>query len=431
VPDVGALYGAQAARLRSDPLNLAGRARRRESVITPSTAVSSFRPKTVIIGAGVMGLGIAWRLAQAGCPVTVYDRAAAGHGASWAAAGMLAAAVETEPGEEELLALTLESQRRWPDFAHEVEAASGISVGYREEGTIVVALTRDDAEQLRHTYDFQKGLGLELEWLSGAEARRREPHLRAGVSGAVFSPRDHQVENRRLASALAKAARGAGVVLHEHQPVRQVEIIGNHASGVVTDRGCDPAELVILAAGAWSRDIAGIPPAHLPPVRPIKGQMLALRMDPAAPLLRHVIWLPRGYLVPRQNGRLVVGATVEERGFDDTLTAGGLLALLEGAWRAVPAIEELPIAETWVGFRPGSRDDAPMLGPSGIDGLVVATGHHRNGILLTPLTVEAVSAYVLTGQLPEVVRPFTPERFCEKGNNWTSRSGRTAAAEAR
>ena len=154
----------------------------------------------------------------------------------------------------------------------------------------------------------------------------------------------------------------------------------------MTERGEDRADIVVLAAGAWSREIGGIPAANRPPVRPIKGQMMALQMDPAAPLLRHVLWLPRAYLVPRLDGRLVIGATVEERGFDERLTAGGLLALLDGAWRAVPTIEELPVAETWVGFRPGSRDDAPMLGPSGIDRLVVATGHHRNGILLTPVT---------------------------------------------
>jgi glycine oxidase len=344
---------------------------------------------------------------------------------------MLAAAVETEPGEEELLALTLESQRMWPGFARELEAASEISVGYRDEGTIVVALTRDDAEQLRFTYDFQKSLGLELEWLSGAEVRRREPHLRSGIPGAVLSPRDHQVDNRRLVHALAKAARSAGAAVKEHDLVREVQFTGGRACGVVTDRGQDPADVVVLAAGAWSREIAGIPPAHLPPVRPIKGQMLALSMDPAAPLLRHVIWLPRGYLVPRHDGRLVVGATVEERGFDNTLTAGGLLGLLEGAWRAMPAIEELPIAETWVGFRPGSRDDAPMLGPSGIDGLVLATGHHRNGILLTPLTADAISAYVLTGRLPERARPFTPQRFSDRHVNSRPRTRRTPGAGAR
>ncbi len=392
-------------------MNLAGPARRRESEITTSICVSPHLPKTVVIGAGVVGLGIAWRLAQAGCPVTVYDRGEAGRGASWAAAGMLAAAVETEPGEEPLLALTLESQLLWLDFAREVEAASGIPVGYRDEGTIVVALTRDDAEQLRFTYQFQKGLGLDLEWLSGAEARRREPHLRPGIPGAVLSPRDHQVDNRLLVGALAVAAQRVGAVLCDHCAVREIEIADRRARAVITDRGREPADMVVLAAGAWSREIGGIPAAYLPPVRPIKGQMLALRMDPAAPLLRHVIWLPRGYLVPRRDGRLVIGGTVEERGFDDTMTAGGLLALLEGAWRAVPAIEELPIAETWVGFRPGSRDDAPMLGPSGIDRLVVATGHHRNGILLTPVTAQAISTYILTGRVPETVRPFTPERF--------------------
>ncbi len=392
-------------------MNLVGHARRRESVITASISVSPYTPKTVVIGAGVVGLGIAWRLAQAGCPVTVYDRGEAGHGASWAAAGMLAAAVETEPGEEALLGLTLESQRLWPDFARELEAASGISVGYRDEGTIVVALTRDDAQQLRFTYEFQRGLGLAIEWLSGAEARRREPHLRPGVPGAVLSPRDHQVENRALGRALAVAARRAGATVHEHCPVCEVEFGGGRLRGVVTARGREPADAVVLAAGAWSRQIGGIPAAFLPPVRPIKGQMLALRMDPAAPLLRHVVWLPRGYLVPRLDGRLIVGGTVEERGFDDTVTAGGLLALIEGAWRAVPAIEELPVAETWVGFRPGSRDDAPMLGPSGIDGLVVATGHHRNGILLTPVTAQAISAYLLTGHLPDSMRRFSPERF--------------------
>jgi len=377
-----------------------------------------------------MGLGIAWQLAKAGCPVTVYDRAEAGRGASWAAAGMLAAAVETEPGEEALLTLTLESQRLWPEFAREVEAASGIPIGYRDEGTMVVALTRDDAEQLRFTFDFQKSLGLDLEWLSGAEARRREPHLRPGVSGAVFSPRDHQVDNRRLARALAGAARKAGAVVYEHDPVREVEIAGGRVTGAVSKRRREAADVVVLAAGAWSREIGGIPKVHLPPVRPIKGQMLALSMDPANPLLQHVMWLPRGYLVPRRDGRLVVGGTVEERGFDETITAGGLLALIEGAWRAVPAIEELPVAETWVGFRPGSRDDAPMLGPSGIDGLVIATGHHRNGILLTPLTAQVVSAFVLTGHLPEAVEPFTPERFTNSGEPFGTRIRYDTAAEA-
>jgi glycine oxidase len=341
----------------------------------------------------------------------VYDRGEAGRGASWAAAGMLAAAVETEPGEEPLLPLTLESQRLWPDFARELLAATGISVEYRDEGTLVVALNRDDAGTLRHSYDFQKSLGLELEWLNAMEARRLEPHLKPGIAAAVLSRADHQVENRAVARALIAACRGAGVEIVEHCPVKEVVIAAGSARGVETERGRDDAEIVVLAAGAWSREIGGIPAPYLPPVRPIKGQMLAVQMDPAAPILRHVVWLPRGYLVPRNDGRLIIGGTVEERGFDTSITAGGLLALIEGAWRAVPTIEELAVVETWVGFRPGSRDDAPMLGPSGIDGLVVATGHHRNGILLTPVSAAVISAYILSGRLPEMALPFAPQRF--------------------
>jgi glycine oxidase len=343
--------------------------------------------------------------------VSVYDKGEAGRGASWAAAGMLAAAVETEPGEEPLLPLTLESQRLWPQFAQELEISSGINCQYRNEGTLVVALNRDDSETLRHSYEFQKSLGLDLDWLNAAEARRREPHLKPGISAAVYSRNDHQVENRALARGLIAACRGAGVALHEHCPVAAVTMAGGATRGIETAQGREAADIVVLAAGAWSREIGGIPAPYQPPVRPIKGQMLALQMDPKAPLLSHVVWLPRAYLAPRLDGRLIVGATVEERGFDTSLTAGGMLALLEGAWRGVPSIEELAIAETWVGFRPGSRDDAPMLGPSGIDGLVVATGHHRNGILLTPVSAAVISDYILTGRLPEMALPFDPQRF--------------------
>jgi glycine oxidase len=387
----------------------------RESVITTQDSTNSLRPKTVVIGAGVIGLGIAWRLAQAGCRVDVYDKSEAGRGASWAAAGMLAAAAEAEPGEEPLLPLTLESQRLWPDFAHELEEATGISCEYRDEGTLVVALNRDDAENLRHSFDFQRGLGLILEWLSAAEARRLEPHLRPGIAAAVLSRNDHQVENRALTRALIAACRSAGVQIHEHCAVAEVAMAGGKACGVETAAGREAADVVVLAAGAWSREVGGIPAAFRPPVRPIKGQMLAVQMDQAAPLLRHVVWLPNGgYLVPRNDGRLIIGGTVEERGFDTAITAGGMLTLIEAAWRAVPTIEELPIAETWVGFRPGSRDDAPMLGPSGVDGLVVATGHHRNGILLTPVSAAVISRYILSGQLPEMARPFDPQRFAKQ-----------------
>ncbi len=324
---------------------------------------------------------------------------------------MLAAGVETEPGEEPLLALTRMSQRQWPAFARAVEEASGLDVGYRDEGTLSVALTRDDAQQLRFSWEFQRGLGLPLEWLSGTEARGREPHLAPNVAAAVHSPGDHQVDNRQLVMALKAAFLAAGGRLHEHREVTGVTTAGGRAVAVQCGEVEHPAETILLAAGPWSRQIAGLPEAARPPVRPVKGQMIALRMDPAAPLLRHVLWAPKAYLVPRGDGRLLIGATVEERGFDTSLTAGGVLALLEGAWRAVPAVEELAIDEMWVGFRPGTRDDAPILGPTAVEGLVLATGHHRNGILLTPVTADLVSRFILTGELDEAIRPFGIDRF--------------------
>jgi glycine oxidase len=372
----------------------------------------SKRDEIVIIGGGAIGLSIGWRLAAAGRRVTIFERGEAGRGASWAAAGMLAAGVEAEPGELDLLALNRRSQELWPAFAAELEHAAGMAVGLRREGTLVVALNRDDAAQLRFNYDFQRQHGVALEWLGTRETHAREPHLHPGLVAAVLSPGDQQVDNRLLVEALKRAFCAAGGNLREHMPVEAIDASAGRAAGVCVNGERYVADIVVLAAGAWSGQIGGVP-RHLP-VRPVKGQMLALRMDAAAPLLRHVVWAPKAYLVPRADGRLIVGATTEERGFDQNLTAGGVLALLEGAWRAVPGIEELPIDEMWVGFRPGSRDDAPMLGPSGVDNLVIATGHHRNGILLTPVTAEVVARYVLDGSLDPIARPFAPARFAAR-----------------
>jgi len=352
---------------------------------------SKSKPSTksvAIIGAGVVGLGIAWRLAARGVRVAVFDRGAAGSGATHAAAGMLAACAEAEPGEEALVALGRESQARWPAFAQELEQVSGIDVELRREGTLVVALTADDQARLFHHLEFQRKLDLPLSWISAAETRKREPHLAGKLAGAVLSPEDHQVDNRKLAAALIVAARSAGASIHEQTPVARIATRGPRVEGVVLADGTShAADTVVLAAGAWSRglaaSIADLAPQALPPVRPIKGQMLALRMDAAAPLVTH----------------------------DATLTAGGLLTLLEAAWRVVPAIEELPIHEMWVGHRPGSRDDAPILGGGPLDGLVYATGHHRNGILLAPVTADAIARLVLDGTLDPAIRPFGIERF--------------------
>jgi len=369
------------------------------------------RPRVIIIGAGVVGLGIAWRIAGRAA-VTIFDRGKAGAGASHAAAGMLAACCEAEPGEEALVALGRESQARWPAFAEELQRASGIDVELRREGTLVLALTADDQAEIAHRLEFQRRLDLPLEWLPAAATRAREPRLAGKIAGAVFSPEDHQVDNRKLAQALRIAAENAGATIHEHRPVKEIVVQGGRANGVLLEDGSiAAADIVVLAAGAWSRSIGGLPSDRRPPVRPVKGQMLALRMDAAAPLLTHVLWAPGAYLVPRRDGRLIIGATVEEKGFDDTITAGGVLTLLEAAWRAVPAVEELPIDEIWVGHRPGSRDDAPILGPGPLEGLFYATGHHRNGILLAPVTADAMARLVLDGVAEPAIKPFGLERF--------------------
>jgi glycine oxidase len=369
------------------------------------------QPSIAIVGAGLIGLSLAWRLARRGADVTLFDRGPAGCGASHAAAGMLAACSEAEPGEEALVALCREGQRRWPAFAAELEAETGLATDLRTEGTLLMAPTADERARLSHQLELQRSLDLPAEWLTAAELRRREPHL-GHAAGAVFCPQDHQVDNRKVVAALRAALARRGVSIRENEPVAEIATRGGGVSHLVLASG-ERVEVgaVVLAAGAWSRQIAGIPKEALPPVRPIKGQMLALQMDPEHPILTHVLWAPGAYLVPRLDGRLLIGATVEERGFDARITAGGLLSLLEAAWRVLPGIEELPLIETWVGHRPGSRDDAPIVAPSGIDGLIYATGHHRNGVLLTPLTADAVAGLILDGALDPAFAGFGMDRF--------------------
>lgn len=373
------------------------------------------KPTVAIIGAGVSGLSIGWRLAQAGAQVEIFERNDPGRGASWAAAGMLAARAEAEPGEETLLQLNLKSQEMWPSFKDEVEAAAHMPIDYRDEGTLIVALDQDDAEALHFNYEFQSKLDLKVEWLSGREARKREPFLSPNVTGAVYSPMDHQVENRFLVDALRIAFMAAGGMLHNYTEITAIETKGDTVTGVRFGEKKLEVDVVVLAAGAWSRTIEGLPKELIPPVRPLKGQMLALRMDVNEPLLRHVLWAPKGiYMVPRADGRVLIGATVEEKDFDADLTAGGVLHLLRESWEALPGIDELPIDEMWVGHRPTSRDDAPILGPTTLNGLVMATGHHRNGILLAPVTADAISRYILDGTMPTEIAPFGIDRFQKK-----------------
>jgi len=376
-----------------------------------TTSAHSSTGKTAILGGGVIGLAIGWRLAAAGRRVEIFERGTTGRGASWAAAGMLAAGSEVEPGEQGLFPLLRHSQSLWPAFAAELGEASGIDVELRIEGTISVALSQDDLGHLRQTYSLQQQLGVESRWLTRAEALEHEPYLNPRLPGALLVKGDHQVENRILVAALRTAFERAGGVVHEAMGGVAVRTARGRAVGVTAQGVEYPADMVIVAAGAWTPDVIGLPPPDCPPVRPVKGQMLALQMDPAAPILTHVLWTPKAYLVPRRDGRLLVGATTEERGFDTTITAGGMLSLLESAWRALPGVEELPIVESWVGFRPGSRDDAPILGLTGTEGLILATGHHRNGILLTPATADAIAKLVLTGETDPTIAAFGLARF--------------------
>ncbi|MFI1966677.1 glycine oxidase ThiO [Streptomyces pathocidini] len=369
----------------------------------------------LVIGGGIIGLVTAWRAAQRGMRVAVADPEPGG-GAAQVAAGMLAAVTELHYGEEALLGLNLASAARYPAFAAELAEASGQDVGYRACGALAVALDADDRAHLRELHALQLRHGLDAQWLTGRECRRLEPMLAPGVRGGLRVNGDHQVDPRRLTAALVTACERAGVTLVRRAAAR-LSAARARASGVVLDDGTEVAAgQVVLAAGSGSGRLAGVPEEVLPPVRPVKGQVLRLRVPAAyAPFLsRTVRAVVRGghiYLVPRENGELVVGATSEEMGWDTTVTAGGVYELLRDAHELLPGITELPLVETGAGLRPGSPDNAPLMGPTALPGLHLATGHYRNGVLLAPVTGDAMAEVLATGELPGEARAFSPRRF--------------------
>jgi glycine oxidase len=377
------------------------------------------RYDVVVVGGGIIGLVTAWRAAQQGLRTAVADPEP-GRGAAHVAAGMLAAVTELQYGEQELLELNLASARRYAAFAGELSEATGLDLGYRRCGTLAVALDADDRADLRELHAFQSRLGLESEWLSGRECRRLEPMLAPGVRGGLRVDGDHQIDPRRLAKALLRAADLSGVDFHRSE-VARVEVVRGRARGAALRDGTTlTADRTVLAAGSRSGTIGGLPEHVLPPVRPVKGQVLRLRIPAAyAPFLsRTVRAVVRGghvYLVPRENGELVVGATSEELGWDTTVTAGGVYELLRDAHELVPGITELPLVETLAGLRPGSPDNAPMLGEAPrLPGLLLATGHHRNGVLLTPVTGDIMAALLTGGEVPPQARHFSPARFSSR-----------------
>jgi glycine oxidase len=366
----------------------------------------------IVVGGGTIGLACAWRAARRGLMVRVLERDVPGAGATHVAAGMLAPVGEANWGEEALVRIALTSAREWSRFAAELERDSGLESGYEPRGALHVALDRDEAEELRRRFELMTAVGLGVEWLRPRGCRSLEPGLSPSVAAGVHLPGEAAVDPRRLVPALVAAVEEAG-----GEAIVQAEVVdalfeGERIAGVVTADGREHrAERVVLASGAWSGASAWLPPAARPPVRPVKGQLLVLRGNPEQTVSERIITTERVYLVPRPDGRLIVGATVEERGFDLQVTAGGVHELLREAYRTLPDVAELELVETLAGLRPGTPDNAPLIGPGAIDGLLLATGHFRNGILLTPGTAETIAAMLAGEPSPPEAHLAHPGRF--------------------
>jgi glycine oxidase len=365
----------------------------------------------VVVGAGAVGLAVAWRAAQTGLRVTVLERAGkAGAGTSSVAAGMLAPISETIATELPLMRLGLESVNIYPAFVEELQAATGMDPGYLRCGTLLAARDGDEAASLARELELRQSLGLTVHRLLASEARRLEPALAPTLRLALEIPDDHAIDPRKLTAALAQALTAAGGELRLGAPVNGVTTSGDRITGVRLDDGSEVAAGdVVVAAGPWSSALDGIPGGATIPVHPIKGQILRLH-DPAGPgMLTRVLRTGGGYLVPRGDGRYVLGATMEERGFDTTVTGGGVYDLLRNAFELLPSVTELVVDELSAGLRPATPDNLPALGPGAIPGLHWAVGHYRHGILLTPITAElVVKALVGEGAVPD---EFAPQRF--------------------
>ncbi len=355
-----------------------------------------------VAGGGAIGLAVAWRAARRELRVVVLERDELGAGTSAVAAGMLAPVAEVSLNERPLLELGLQSAAAYPAFVRELRDESGTDPGYLECGSLLVARDADEAESLERELELRRSLGLEVRRLRPSEARRREPGLAPTIRLALEVPGDHAIDPRRLTAALAEACRRAGVELRTGAEVGAIEIESDRVAGLRLAGGeLVSAEQVVIATGAWSGSIGGLPDEARVAVRPVKGQILRLR-DPAGPgLLNGVLRMADAYIVPRGDGRYVLGATMEERGFDTTVTAGPVFELLREAIELVPGFTELVIEELSAGLRPATADNLPVLGPGAIPGLHWATGHRRNGILLTPVTAEIVAG-ALAGVPAEV-----------------------------
>jgi glycine oxidase len=371
----------------------------------------SNRYDAIVVGGGVIGLACAWRAARRGLRAVVLERDRPAAGATGVAAGMLAPVGEASWGEEGVLSLSLESLRRWPAFARDLEEDSESEVGYWECGALHVAVDRDEAEELRRRHELHRRLGLDSEWLRPRECRRLEPGLATAVAGGVEAPHEAAADPRMLTGALLGALERLGTDVRWGAEVVAASVAGDAWKLEITDGQAFEAKRVVLAAGCWSGTMDWLPEEARLPVRPVKGEILTLQGPADEPVCERIVAGERVYVVPRGDGRLVIGATVEERGFDTTVTAGGVLELLREAYRLLPDIAELELIEASAGLRPGTPDNAPLIGAARSDGLIVATGHYRNGVLLAPVTADCVAS-LLPGEEPPVeIERFSPQRF--------------------
>lgn len=363
----------------------------------------------IIVGGGVIGSSIAYRLAQAGAKVTVVERGRIGCEASRAGAGMLAPQTEAlAPGP--FFDLCLDSFRLYRDFASELEELSGVDVEYRDEGTLTVFYDEDERKASEGWTAWQAEAGLSVEPLTPAALNILEPAIRRENAGGVYLPFEHQVENRRLMDALEIALRRSGVSIIEGSDVEAIVVDGDRAVGIDGGSGRLEAGAIVIASGSWSSRLLDPVGVDIRVV-PVRGQMVAVR-GAGAPI-RHVIHSKDCYLVPRLDGRILIGATVEHEGFRKGVSAAGVASLLVSGMRLVPELESLEVVEMWSGLRPGTPDNMPVLGPAGLRNLVLATGHFRNGLLLAPKTAELISRYIIDGSSSAEMEPFSFSRFVE------------------
>ena len=361
--------------------------------------------KIVIVGAGAAGLSIGWKLAEAGAETVVLERAQPGSGATWAAAGMLAATAESGQAPETERVFSSKAMALWPVFAESMEAASGRSIAFRREGSLIVARNATEASALRTRADAGGGTVL-----AATDVRAMEPLLAPDIEAALWAPDDAQVDNRALGRALTAAFLRAGGTLRANEAVVRIERLTGGRIGARTPFGFHEADAVILAAGAWTARIEGLPPGAVPPVRPVKGEMIAVAPTAGEALPRRLVWGDGVYLVPRRD-RLLIGATVTDSGFDTGLTANARDWLRERAGALMPALFNWSLVEHWAGLRPGSPDGLPLLGATAMNGLYVASGQYRNGILFAPVIAETMCRLVLERYSPPEIVAFDPMRF--------------------